>query len=447
MTDTTHDAILVFTRYPEPGRTKTRLIPALGPQGAADLHGCMALHTIARAEAFAARSGARLGVRTEGGDERSMAQWLGPEVECVPQGEGDLGERMARAFDDSFAAGAKRAVIIGTDCPGLSGTHLAEAMDALDGADLVLGPAADGGYYLIGLRRPAPELFDGIAWGTGDVLERTTAAAARLGLDVRLLDELSDVDRPEDLAVWEAEAAGPQAALAAAPISVVIPALNEADNLPATLECLRGAYNVDVIVVDGDSADGTPDAARAGGAHVIESARGRAAQMNAGAAAATGGILLFLHADTRLPVGFARHVRATLAEPRTAAGAFELAIDAPGRPLRAIEWGANWRARQLGTPYGDQAIFLRAEVFREVGGFPDLPILEDYELVRRLRRRGRIAIVPAPALASARRWARLGPLRTTLLNWAVVLAYHLGVSPDRLARWYRVDASLAGKER
>jgi rSAM/selenodomain-associated transferase 2 len=158
--------------------------------------------------------------------------------------------------------------------------------------------------------------------------------------------------------------------------------------------------------------------------------------MNCGARAATGDALVFVHADTRLPERFDEHVRATLARPDVAAGAFELAIDAPQRGLRFVERIANWRSRHLAKPYGDQCLFLGAALFRRVGGFPEIPIMDDFEMVRRLQRSGRIEIVPVPATASARRWQRLGVWRTTLINQAIIMGYYAGVTPARLAHWY-----------
>jgi len=145
---------------------------------------------------------------------------------------------------------------------------------------------------------------------------------------------------------------------------------------------------------------------------------------------------LFLHADTRLPEGFDAHVRRALGQPRVVAGAFRLRIDGPQRTLRLIECGVNLRSRCLQMPYGDQALFLKAETFRTVGGFPELPIMEDFELVRRLRRHGRIAIADAAVTTSARRWNAFGALRTTWTNQMVIIGYYLGVSPGRLARQY-----------
>ncbi len=195
--------------------------------------------------------------------------------------------------------------------------------------------------------------------------------------------------------------------------------------------------NLEVIVVDGGSQDGTSQLAESLGVKVLSAPAGRACQMNAGAKAATGDILLFLHADTRLPSGFDNLVRKALFAANTAAGAFELRIDASILGIRLIESGVNWRSRWLQMPYGDQAIFLKTEVFHDIGGFPQLPIMEDFELMRRLKRKGRIVIVPVPVMTSGRRWQKLGVLKTTLINQLVIVAYLLGVSPERIVRWYR----------
>jgi rSAM/selenodomain-associated transferase 2 len=220
-------------------------------------------------------------------------------------------------------------------------------------------------------------------------------------------------------------------------ISVIIPVLNEAAQIGAALRRTPRTEDFEVIVVDGGSTDETAAIAEAYGVRVIHTAAGRARQMNAGAAVARGDILLFLHADTRLPADFAHVVRKTLAGPGVILGAFRLRIDSPLWGFRIIEALANFRSAFWKMPYGDQAFFLRARHFRMAGGFSNLPIMEDFEFVRRLRRWGRIAVAPAAVLTSARRWEQLGVLRATLLNQAIILAYLFGVPPARLARWYR----------
>lgn len=220
-------------------------------------------------------------------------------------------------------------------------------------------------------------------------------------------------------------------------ISIVIPVLNEAPTISQVISIAQTATNVEIIVADGGSSDGTPEIAKSLGVQVVFTTPGRATQMNEGAAAATGDILLFLHADTHLPEGFDTCVRQALAKGGTVGGAFELKIDAPLPSLRLVEKGVNCRSHFLQMPYGDQAIFLKTATFNQIGGFPDLPVMEDFEFVRRLKKQGRIEIVPQPVLTSARRWQQLGVLKTTAINQIVIIAYFLGVSPDRLAFWYK----------
>jgi hypothetical protein len=437
--------LIIFTRYPVPGKTKRRLIPALGPEGAAHLQREMTLHTLAWAKELIGRPGGCVEVRFAGGDESLMRECFGSEFPYRPQGDGDLGRRMGRAFCDAFRSGAARTVIVGSDCPQLCAEMVRTAFDRLAEHDLVLGPATDGGYYLIGLRGEVLRLLDDMPWGTSDVLDKTLQMAARLGLSVAQLRPLADVDRPEDLEVFNRAGRGAATPLSTEyrvstqteRISVIIPALNEAARLDETLPPLRNASEVEIIVAEAGSADETARIAEAHGAVVLRASPGRGRQMNAAAAAATGAIFLFLHADTRLPEHFDDHVRRILDRPGVIAGAFRLRIDGTGRWLRLIERVANLRARYLHMPYGDQAVFLRRETFESLGGFADLPIMEDYELSRRLHRRGRIELADASAVTSARRWQTLGPWRTTWINQTIVLGYHLGVSPERLARWYR----------
>ncbi|WP_414541303.1 TIGR04283 family arsenosugar biosynthesis glycosyltransferase [Nostoc sp. CCY0012] len=220
-------------------------------------------------------------------------------------------------------------------------------------------------------------------------------------------------------------------------ISIIIATLNEAGNIAAAIACTQPSTNVEVIVVDGGSQDETVSIAESLGVKVISSIPGRANQMNAGAMAASGDILLFLHADTRLPPGFEQMICTALKQPGIVAGAFTLRIDAPHLALRWVEWGVNVRSRFCQMPYGDQAIFLTKAVFQEIGQFPDLPIMEDFELIRRLKLTGKIAIIQVPVVTSARRWLRKGVFHTTLLNQIVIIAYFLGVSPERLRSWYR----------
>lgn len=219
-------------------------------------------------------------------------------------------------------------------------------------------------------------------------------------------------------------------------LSVIIPMLNEAANVAAAIRSARSAPDSEIVVVDGGSSDEAVDLARSLRATVVLAPKGRARQLNAGASEARGDLLLFLHADTRLPPGFLGHIDQILARPGTVAGAFQLQIDGPQRALRLIERIANWRSRRLQMPYGDQAIFMTKETFVKIGGYPDLPIMEDFEVMRRLRRRGRIGIAPVPVVTSGRRWKTIGVWKTTWINQVTILTYLLGVSPERISRWH-----------
>lgn len=220
-------------------------------------------------------------------------------------------------------------------------------------------------------------------------------------------------------------------------ISIIIPTFNEAKNITQAIASTQYGTNVEVIVVDGGSQDNTVELAQCLGVKVLFAPKSRAIQMNLGLKAATGEILLFLHADTRLPAQFDTLVRDTLAQTDIIAGAFALQIDAALWSLRLIEIGVNWRSRALQMPYGDQAIFLKSTVFHKIGSFPELPMMEDFELMRRLKSCGRIAIIPVPVLTSARRWLQKGVINTTLMNQTAIIAYLSGVSPEKIKRWYR----------
>ncbi|MFN7931435.1 MAG: TIGR04282 family arsenosugar biosynthesis glycosyltransferase [Blastocatellia bacterium] len=192
--------LILFTRYPEPGRTKTRLIPALGAEGAANLQKQMTEYTVRLARQLFVWCKVCVEIRYEGGELTAMQDWLGTELDFRPQGSGDLGARMQWAFDAAFAEDFDHVVLIGTDCPDLTVEILATAFAALKRHELVLGPAQDGGYYLIGWKRPLAPLLQGIAWGTDTVLAATLTTAAEIGVVPFLLPMLNDVDRPEDIA-------------------------------------------------------------------------------------------------------------------------------------------------------------------------------------------------------------------------------------------------------
>ena len=433
----TDDQLLLFSRYPVPGQAKTRLIPALGPDGAARLHRRLTEHAAGVARAAGASCGAGVTVCFTGAARRDFRVWLGSDLSYAEQPPGDLGVKTRQAFAAAFHRQARRVVAFGSDVPDLSAELLRQALAGLREHDVVLGPAADGGYYLLGMKRDRPELFSGIDWGTARAGDQTRAAIGRQGLSVTELPTLSDIDLPEDTSALRADPRFADVWTGKPLISVVVPTLNEAVALGRTLEHVRRADGIEIILADGGSRDATREIAAHAGATVLVTSGGRAAQQNEGAAVARGRHLLFLHADTLLPDGYADLIRRTLDRPATAAGAFRFRTDGAGAAMRLVEWGANIRSAVFHMPYGDQGLFMEKRVFDELGGFSPLPIMEDYELVRRLCRRGPVVTLSEAAITSARRWQRLGALRTTLRNLAMVAGFRAGVPPERLARYYR----------
>lgn len=224
-------------------------------------------------------------------------------------------------------------------------------------------------------------------------------------------------------------------------ISVIIPTLNEERSLPQSLACLSASAPTEIIIVDGGSTDRTLDLAqefcsRTGNARIITAPRGRASQMNEGAKASQGEVLLFLHADTQLPPHTERIVGLALTSPSVVGGRFDVRFDSSSPWSQVISSFMNRRSRLTGIATGDQALFVRREVFEALGGFSEIPLMEDIEFSRRLQQAGRIMALRDTVITSFRRWDTQGPLRTILLMWTLRFLYWAGVSPHQLARVY-----------
>ncbi len=226
-------------------------------------------------------------------------------------------------------------------------------------------------------------------------------------------------------------------------LTVIVPTLNEAAYLVGALDSI--SKSVEIIVSDGGSVDETVAISARFGARVVTGNQGRAQQMNRGAKAATGEVLLFLHADCLLAPQATDAIEAALADDDVVGGSFRMKVRDGSRALRWIAATANARARYLKTPYGDQALFVRRRVFEELGGFPEMPFMEDVAFVRALKRRGKIVCLRETVTTGVRHWQRLGPVSTTILNWSMVTLYLLGVPAERLEphyrRWRRADAT------
>lgn len=423
----TQDAcVIIFGRYPRPGHVKTRLIKLLGPLGAADMQRRLTekiIDTLLSAEY-------KIRFDYDGGGRRQVRRWLDrPHLEIVSQHGGDLGRRMAASLNSALAGGFGRVVLVGTDLPDITANHIHRAVQALDDHDLVLGPSTDGGYWLVGARKPVA-VFDHMPWGTAGVLARTLDAARQQGLKTTLLDPLNDIDTPDDLKTCQ-----PHQDWQAPYLSVVLPVLNEAERIESAIGQVQSPHT-QVIVVDGGSRDRTVELALKQGAKVVNCPPGRAAQQNLGARHATGRVLLFLHADTRLPPEFGAQLFEILLDPKVVLGAFRFKTDLQTPGMRLIENLANFRSTRFRLPYGDQAFFMRRRDFLRIGGFPNVPIAEDLLLARRLARIGHIETAPGHAVTSARRWRSLGIGRTTLINYLIAGGCLLGIDPARLAPLY-----------
>lgn len=219
-------------------------------------------------------------------------------------------------------------------------------------------------------------------------------------------------------------------------VSIIIPTLNEAAIISESLQRAWALGPHEVIVVDGGSQDDTVPLARKSASRVVQTRRGRAFQQNAGAQAAAGDALLFLHADNWLPPAAMEQILDALRDRRVKVGAFWQQVESPGLAFRLLERGNAYRVARWGLAYGDQGIFIRRVVFEACGGFPDVALMEDLYLLKRLKRETWPVLLPGPLYVSPRRWRRNGVLRQTALNWLLLTAARLGVAPDRLAAYY-----------
>lgn len=219
-------------------------------------------------------------------------------------------------------------------------------------------------------------------------------------------------------------------------ISVMIPALNEEDVIEKTLQGLVKVPGIEIVVSDGGSTDKTVTICKQF-ARVIKSEPGRGCQLNAGASIASGDVLLFLHADTLLPKNWKDKIVSAMSYDRVVGGAFGLSIDSERVSLKIISSIANIRSRITGIPYGDQGIFVRRSAFEEVGGFKDIPIMEDVDLMRRLKKVGKVVMLNDKVKTSARRWEKEGVIYTTLRNWLLITFYYMGIPPEKLYRLYK----------
>ncbi|XP_063400703.1 uncharacterized protein LOC134685154 isoform X1 [Mytilus trossulus] len=472
---TRNKELIVFSRYPIPGTTKTRLIPAVGEDCAAYCQLRMTDHILNIIEDYCRKDDdISVNVYYNGGTYSQMKYWLGRrknEVTWQQQANGGLGNKLSSAFKDSFKRNSKHTIIIGSDIPGINSNVISEAYHKLqNGSDMVLGPAADGGYYLVGISKSAnvklDDVFSDINWGTETVFREQSERAKYLGISLGILDtRLNDVDVAADLEVLENELQVTREQLAHPKISIIIPVYNEADNILSTLEtvlkkCSRTKAIEEIIVSDGGSTDDTVSVVekfaktKDVAIKVVKSSPGRGFQQKYGSEQAKGDIFMFLHADTEAPDKFDHAIVKCLQKPGNVGGCFRLGFDVVEAPEREqkcskifkmkmnfLQWITNnIRVKYLERPYGDQILFVTRENYFKAGGFKEVYLMEDYMMVEDLNKFGHICVADAdPVITSSRRWKKLGLIRTTGMTNLIVLAYKLGVPPNKLAEWYYGD--------
>lgn len=437
VSQTGRGALIVFMRYPEEGKVKTRLAASMGPFEAARLYRKLlrrSLGVVADFKRLTPPVDLFLAFTPLDREKEVREAYAGP-WEFLPQEGIHLGDRMERAIHQVQSRGYGSVVLTGSDLADTQARDYVEAFHALKRGDAVLGPAADGGFYLIGLRRPCSQAFRFTEWGTDGICRRTEEQLIKNGFRVHKTSIRHDIDCPEDLGFRTHDA------FLSATLSVIIPTLASHEKLAVLLSTLESQLWPDdeIIVVSGEGSEGSrrqgepPSGTRT---RWIHAPRGRGLQLNRGVQASRGNLLFFLHDDSMPPAQFAYLVRKITKAPDMSLGCFQLGYSPTCRLMEIIAAGANARTRFLKLPYGDQGLFCRRETYEKAGGFKQPFLMEDVDFVRSCRRYGQLMILPEKIQTSPRRYVALGVLRTFLKNQLVMLLFNLGVDNRRLYGLY-----------
>lgn len=426
-------AIIIFTRIPLPGKTKTRMMPALTPKQCAKLHECF-LQDIKEA---CGQTGTDVFVcyAPEGDDKlQVLKNILGCQKEYFLQAGRDLGERMFRAFRIVLGKGYHSCVLIGTDVPELKAEHIRRAFHVLERADVVFGRTSDGGYYLVGMKMLRQEVFGLEHYGHGKVLEDTVRELKLHGIQVGYTDTLDDMDNREDLKGFLNRARENQYLQKTSTfryvnqlsrISIIVPVYNERKTIISMQDQLRPLKNCcEIIFVDGGSKDGTLEMI-SDEFTVLSAPKSRAAQMNMGAMASCGDILFFLHCDSELPPHPIEEIRKVMKDYQV--GCFGIKFRSRNFFMFTCRIISNHRIRDRKVMFGDQGIFINRELFFDMGMFPDIPIMEDYQFSLNLKKRNiSIGMTKKRIITSDRRFPE-GTLPKLRLMWKM----------NRLRKMYR----------
>ena len=429
---------MIFLRYPQAGRVKRRLSEEIGSQRAAEIYEKLIRRTLGIAcdlKRIAPEVQVFLFHTPEDPIEKLKDKFRGPWKFCAQEGE-HLGERMANALRAAFASGANKAVLIGTDLADIEMEDIRWAFRNIGPRTAVLGPAADGGFYLIGADRPVDASLHFSEWGTGEVFSRTSGSLEATGFCIRPAPKRNDVDRDRDLDLLNSDY------LFSSTISIIIPTLNQARKLSSLLLYLENLLwpGDEILVVQGGECERVSLHRISASLAVVNTGKGRGIQQNIGAMLARGTILFFLHDDTIPPPEFPYLIRRTLSDKMVALGCFKLRFSPSNRALGMVAAWANLRTTLFRLPYGDQGLFCERDSFERVGGLGRRYLMEDVDLVRKLRKsgkqRGTVSILEAPVYSSSRRYLCKGILKASLQNHSVFLLSALGRDELILYRKY-----------
>ena len=441
-------AVIVFTREPEAGMTKTRMMPYYSASECAELHKCM-LKDIADE---LNKTDADIIVAYTGGKPRFLKSVFGHCIfgrrrTFIEQRGENIGARMEYAVSDVLSMGYHSVVLIGTDIPEISAESIDAAFDLLADNDIALGPTEDGGYYLIGMNERHHEAFDVKLYGVSSVFNETAASIRNAGLSIGIADKYSDIDVPQDAAAFRSRCRNCRHLRKSytgryladtAKVSVIIPVYNESAAIGKMMEQLLPYKNkCEIIFVDGGSTDDT--VSRIGSKYrVISSEKGRGNQLNRGAEASSGDILFFLHCDSIVPQDFLSEIRRCMAHSEY--GCFGVKFPSKNIFMLTNRIISNNRAFRRGYPFGDQGIFIDRDLFFSSGMFPEIPVMEDYEFSIRLKNAGKMpAKTRKRILTSDRRYEKgtIGILRTERSMYRLRKKYRAGASIKEIYSQYR----------
>ena len=436
-------ALIIFTRVPVAGQTKTRLMPYFTPKQCEKLHICF-LRDIAN---MCVKVKADLFICYTPEDEDYVLHGIfGKEAEYFQQSGDDLGKRMYRAIEEVLEKGYESCVLIGTDVPEVQARDIDQAFDILRTKDIVFGPTVDGGYYLVGMKRARKEAFEKQTYGHGSVLENTVRSLEQSGLTVGLAKQHQDIDTREDIQAYRDRMRSQKSLqktqtgkflMRTSHISVIVPIYNEEKTISALLEQLRAIQErCEIILVDGGSTDQTLEYIDSDFT-VLHSEKGRAKQMNLGAIKSTGDVLFFLHCDSELPKRPLEQIRFVMKDYRV--GCFGIAFHSKNFFMFTCRVISNHRIKDRNVVFGDQGIFIDRKLFFDTGMFPEIPVMEDYQFSLSLKERGeKIGITQKRIYTSDRRFpdGTIPKLKEMWKMNRLRKKYRDGISIDVIAQMY-----------